>query len=115
MSGRHYQARRRAQEHSLVHRPPGEHVKFSQTETRQKYLNVQRHPRVAFSLVSPENPCRYLGVRGEVVRVEEAPDLDFVNSMAKEYLGLDKYPRHRPGDERNVLFVRPLHTTQMGG
>ncbi len=65
--------------------------------------------------MAPENPYRYLEVRGEVVRIEEDPDLDFINSMAKKYLGLNKYPNHRPGDERVVLFVRPRHTTQMGG
>ncbi len=55
----------------------GEHVKFSQTKTRQKYRNVQRHPRVALSLVDPDNPYRYLEVRGKVVRIDEDPDLDF--------------------------------------
>lgn len=37
------------------------------------------------------------------------------NLMAKKYLGLDKHPNHKPGDERVVVFVRPDHTTQMGG
>ena len=93
----------------------GEHLKFSQTKTRQKYRNLQRDPRIAFSIVEPENPCRYLETRGEVVRVGEDPHLYFINSMAKKYLGLDKYPNHKPGDERIVDFVRPEHTTQIGG
>ncbi len=92
----------------------GEHVVFSQTKSRQKYRNLQRDRRVAFSIVDPDNPYRYLEIRGEMVRVEEDPDLDFINSMAKKYLGLDKYPYHQPGDERVVIFVRPEHTTQMG-
>jgi PPOX class probable F420-dependent enzyme len=92
----------------------GEHVLFSQTKARQKYRNLQRDARVAFSMVDPDNPYRYLEIRGEVVRVEEDPNLDFINSMAKKYLGLDKYPCHQPDDERLVVFVRPEHTTQMG-
>jgi hypothetical protein len=92
----------------------GEHVVFSQTKSRQKYRNLQRDRRVAFSIVDPDNPYRYLEIRGEMVCVEEDPDLDFINSMAKKYLGLDKYPYHQPGDERVVIFVRPEHTTQMG-
>ena len=91
-----------------------EFVKFSQTKARQKFKNVNRDPRVAFSIVDPENPYRYLEVRGVVDRIEEDPDLDFINSMAKKYLGLDKYPNHQPGDERVVIVVRPRHTTQMG-
>jgi hypothetical protein len=49
-----------------------------------------------------------------VVHIEEDPNIDFTSAMAKKYLGLDKYPYHRPGDERVVIFVRPEHTTQMG-
>ena len=92
----------------------GEHVKFSQTKTRQKYRNLNRDPRIALSVVDPQNPYRYLEIRGEVTQIEEDPDLDFINSMAKKYLGLDKYPNHQPGDERVVILVKPRHTTQMG-
>jgi PPOX class probable F420-dependent enzyme len=90
----------------------GEYVKFSQTKTRQKYKNLNRDPRLALSIVDPENPLRYLEIRGVVDRIEEDPDLDFINSMSKKYLGKDKYPNHRPGDERVVVFVRPEHTTK---
>ena len=92
----------------------GEHVKFSQTKTRQKYRNVQREPRIALSIVDPENPYRYLEIRGDVTHIEEDPNIDFISSMAKKYLGLDRYPYHQPDDERVVVFVRPEHTTQMG-
>ena len=92
----------------------GEHIKFSQTKTRQKYRNVGRDPRIAVSIVDPENPYRYLEVRGEVTEIEEDPDNDFINAMAKKYLGLDEYPYHQPGDERIVLYLKPEHTTQMG-
>ena len=92
----------------------GEHIKFSQTKTRQKYRNMSREPRVALSIVDPENPYRYLEVRGEVDRVEEDPHNDFINAMAKKYMGVDVYPMHQPGDERVVVYVKPQHTTQMG-
>lgn len=92
----------------------GEHVLFSQTKARQKYRNLDRDPRIAVSMVDPENPYRYLEIRGEVARVEEDPDNEFINAMTKKYLGQDEYPFHQPGDERVVIFVRPRHTTQMG-
>ena len=92
----------------------GEHVKFSQTKARQKFRNLKRDPRVAFSIVDPENPYRYLEVRGEVARVEEDPELNFISAMAKKYIGVDRYHYHQPGDERVVIFVEPGHTTQMG-
>lgn len=92
----------------------GGHIRFSQTKTRQKYRNLQRDPHIALSLVDPENPYRYLEVRGEVVRIEEDPNIDFISSLAKKYLGVDRYPYHQPGDERVILYIEPQHTTQMG-
>jgi PPOX class probable F420-dependent enzyme len=93
----------------------GEHVKYSQTKTRQKYRRVKRDPRIALSIVDPEDPYRYLEVRGVVERVDEDPHLAFINSMSKKYRGEDEYRNHRPGDERVVVFVRPEHTTQKDG
>ncbi len=81
---------------------------------RQKYRNVQREPRVALSIVDPENPYRYLEVRGTVVRVDPDPDNAFINAMAKKYMGVEEYPWHQPGDERVVVVVRPEHATHMG-
>ena len=89
-------------------------VKFSQTKARQKYRNLGKDPRIAFSIVDPENPYRYLEIRGEVDHVEEDPENRFIDAMAKKYLGRDTYPFHQPGDERVVVYVRPTHTTQMG-
>jgi PPOX class probable F420-dependent enzyme len=93
----------------------GEHVKISQTKARQRYRNMNREPQIALSLVDPENPYRYLEIRGEVTRIDEDPNLDFINSMTKKYLGMDKYPNYQPADERVVIFARLEHTTQIGG
>lgn len=92
----------------------GTHIKFSQTKTRQKLRNVGRDPRVAMSVVDPENPYRYLEVRGIVDHIEEDPQNDFINAMAKKYMGVDEYLYHQPGEERVVVYVEPRHTTQMG-
>jgi hypothetical protein len=92
----------------------GTHLRFSNTKGRQKYRNVKREPRVAVSIVDPNNPYRYLELRGKVVAIEDDPQLDFINAMAKKYLGQDKYPWVRPQDERVVIVIEPEHTTQMG-
>ena len=86
----------------------GEYVKFSQTKTRQKYKAIYRERRLALSIVYPGNPLRYLEVRGVV-------DRNFINSMSEQHLGGDRYPNHRPGDERVVVFVRLEHTTKKDG
>jgi PPOX class probable F420-dependent enzyme len=92
----------------------GEHVLFSLTKKRQKYRNLQRDPRIALSITDPKLLERYLEIRGTVVRIDEDLNLDFISSMAKKYLGLDRYPWHQPGDERVVMVVEPKHATYQG-
>ena len=76
---------------------------------------MNREPQIALSLVDPDNSYRYLEIRGEVTRIDEDPNLDFINSMAKKYLVMDKYPNHQPDDERVVILVCLEHTTRIGG
>src|SRR5258707_12548809 len=40
----------------------GNHVLLTMTKTAQKYLNLQRDPRLALSIVDPKNSYRYLVV-----------------------------------------------------
>jgi hypothetical protein len=90
------------------------HFVFSQTRSRQKFQNLQANPRVAISGTDPDNPYRYLEIRGKVVEVVDDSANEFIDSMAKKYMDVDAYPYHQPGDERVVMHVEPEHTTQMG-
>lgn len=87
----------------------GQYVKFSQTTTRQKYRNLKRDGRIALSIVDPDDPYRYVEIRGVAERIEKDEGNAFINSMAKKYIGKDEYPWHQPGDQRVVVFVRPEH------
>lgn len=92
----------------------GEHLTFSQTTNRQKYKNLKRDDRIAVSIVDPTDPYFYLEIRGRIARVDPDPDLAFINSMAKKYMGVDTYPWHQPGDERVVMVVQLERTLGMG-
>jgi PPOX class probable F420-dependent enzyme len=92
----------------------GTHSKVSLTRGRQKFRNLNTNPAVALSAIDPDNSYRYLEVRGRVVSLEDDTELAFVNSMAKKYMGLDKYPNHRPGDERVVISIEPTGASSMG-
>lgn len=92
----------------------GTYIRVSQTKTRQKYHNVQRNPHVALSITDPSNPYHYLEVRGQVVRIEKDVNNQFINALARKYMGVDTYPYHQPGDERVILYIQPEHTTSMG-
>lgn len=90
------------------------HLKFSQTTTRQKYHNLQREKRAAVSILDPDNPYRYLEIRGELDGFDPDPGLEFINRMASKYLAKERYPWHQEGDERVVVKIRPVHYTSMG-
>lgn len=90
----------------------GELLAFSQTTTRQKYRNLNRDERIAVSAYDPDQPYRYLEVRGRVERIDDDPDNAFIDTMAKKYLGQDVYPWAQPGDHRVVVYVRPEHITK---
>jgi PPOX class probable F420-dependent enzyme len=85
----------------------GEHVLINTAEGRQKDKNMQRDGHVALSISDPDNPYRYLQVRGRVVeRTHEGAD-QHIDAMAKKYLGQDKYPYRRPGEVRVIYRVEP--------
>jgi PPOX class probable F420-dependent enzyme len=92
----------------------GEHIRFSQTKRQQKQRNLRRDPRVALSIVDPRNPYRYLEVRGVAVAFEDDPERAFLDSMARKYLGVDRYPWHQEGDEHVTIVILPQRTTQLG-
>jgi PPOX class probable F420-dependent enzyme len=89
----------------------GRHVVINTAEGRQKDKNLQRDGRVALSIMDPDNPYRYLEVRGHVVdRTRDGAD-HHIDAMAKKYLGKDKYPFSRPGEVRVIYKVEPERIT----
>jgi len=92
----------------------GEHVIFNSAKGRQKDKNVRRDPRVALAVVDPDNPYRYLEIRGKVVEITEEGADKHIDKMAKKYLNEDKYPYGQPGEVRVIYKIRPEHTTVMG-
>jgi PPOX class probable F420-dependent enzyme len=92
----------------------GEHVIFNSAKGRQKDKNVRREPRVAVALIDPDNPYRYLEIRGKVVEITEQGAAEHIDKMAKKYLGVDKYPYGQPGEVRVIYKIKPEHTTVMG-
>src|SRR4051812_19727724 len=92
----------------------GDHVIFNSAQGRQKDKNVRRDPRVALALTDPENPYRYLEIRGRVVEITEEGAGEHIHKMAKKYLGVDKYPYGQPGEVRVLYKIKPEHTTVMG-
>ena len=91
----------------------GKHVVINTAQGRQKDKNMQRDGRVALSIADPDNPYRYLEVRGRVVeRTHNGAD-QHIDAMAQKYLGKDKYPFRQPGEVRVIYKVAPERTSSM--
>jgi hypothetical protein len=75
---------------------------------------MERNSSVALSIMDPENPYRYLEVRGRVAKITEDGAEDHIDKMAKKYIGQDKYPWRRPGEVRVLYKIEPQRTSQMG-
>jgi PPOX class probable F420-dependent enzyme len=89
----------------------GEHIKVSLTKSRQKLRNLTRDPHVALSITDPENPYRYVEIRGVVDHIEDDADRQFIDELSERYLGRRPYPYHQPDDERVIVYIRPTSTS----
>jgi PPOX class probable F420-dependent enzyme len=84
----------------------GARLRFTTTTTRRKHRNVTHHAQVAVSVSDPDQPYRYLEVRGDVVRIDPDPGAAFFAELATRY----GFPANEPpGDapDRVVLVVEP--------
>ena len=89
----------------------GAHLIVNSARGRQKDRNMRRAAKVAVSIQDPENPYRYLLIRGRVVEVTEKDADAVIDALAKKYLGMDKYPHRRPGEVRVTYKIEPEHVT----
>ena len=92
----------------------GKYVIVNTARGRQKDKNLRRDGRIALAILDPQNPYRYLEVRGRVVEVTEKGAAEHIDKMAKKYLGKDKYPFSQPGEVRVMFKIEPEHFSQMG-
>ena len=92
----------------------GTHVLVNSARGRQKERNLRRDPRVALAILDPDNPYRYLEVRGRVVEITENGADEHIDRLAKKYLGADKYPYRKPGEVRIIFKVQPERVRTYG-
>ena len=92
----------------------GTFVIFNTAKGRQKDRNIRRDPRVALSILDPDNAYRYLEIRGRVIEITEKGADEHIDKLAKKYLGVDKYPRRQPGEVRLIVKVLPERVRTMG-
>lgn len=85
---------------------PNEQLLVSTLAGRQKYRNLERDPRLAVCIVDPENPYRYVEIRGSAT-IEPDDDHRLANALARKYMNLEALPQEMLGEGRVVIRVSP--------
>jgi hypothetical protein len=69
---------------------------------------------VTLTVQNMDNPYEYVEVRGRVAeRTHDGADAH-IDSLAKKYLGQDKYPFRQPTEVRVIYEIEPLSVSTMG-
>lgn len=92
----------------------GKHVLVNSALGRVKDKNMRRDPRVSLSIQDPENPYRYLEVRGKVVDITQNGADENINKLSQKYLGQAEYPYRQPGEQRVLYKIEPEKFSAMG-
>ena len=90
----------------------GEFLRFTHTNYRQKFRNLAANPSVSVSIYDPEQPYRYLEIRGRVERIDPDPTGAFFVELAKRYdapFGTEPPP---DASRRIIVVIRPTTIPQ---
>jgi|SRR5580698_562645 PPOX class probable F420-dependent enzyme len=89
-------------------------LRVNTAKGRVKARNMQVGAPVALSILDPDNPYRYLQVRGRITTATEAGADAHIDSLAKKYLDKDQYPFRQPGEVRIMYEIEPRGVNAMG-
>ena len=89
-------------------------IRINSAKGRTKTRNMKVGAPVALAIMDPDNPYRYLQIRGKVTRVTEEGARAQIDSLAKKYIDKDQYPWSRPGEVRVTFEITPDAVQTMG-
>ncbi|MEE8435385.1 MAG: PPOX class F420-dependent oxidoreductase [bacterium] len=85
----------------------GGRVVINSAEGRLKDKAMRRDGRVTLCITDPDNPFRYLEIRGRVEEVTTEDAEKTIDRMAERYLGVKVYPNRTPGMVRVNYWIAP--------
>lgn len=87
----------------------GEHILINSRQGRLKNNNMSQRAAVAIDIVDPQNPYRYITIRGRVVAITEDGAAEQLDRLTQRYLNKDHYPWYQPGEVRSIFKILPEH------
>jgi PPOX class probable F420-dependent enzyme len=89
-------------------------IRVNTAKGRTKQRNMKEGSPVALAILDPDNSYRYVQIRGKVTRMTEQGADAHIDSLAKKYLGKDKYPWASPDQIRVIYEITPDRAQGMG-
>ncbi|RJL30816.1 PPOX class F420-dependent oxidoreductase [Bailinhaonella thermotolerans] len=90
-----------------------EAVYFSTLKDRRKYANLARDPRVSLIVQDPEDPQRYVEVRGRAA-LSDDPERTLIEELALAYTG-KPFRQEAPDKVRVIVRVVPEKVVHYAG
>jgi PPOX class probable F420-dependent enzyme len=90
----------------------GDALKVSTTTERQKHRNISRDPRVSGMILDPDDPYRYLEVRGEAT-IAPDPKRELIEELSQRDTG-GAFDDPAPDEDRVIIRIRPSRAATMG-
>jgi PPOX class probable F420-dependent enzyme len=84
----------------------GKCVRFNSARGRVKDKNVRRNAQVAISMQDPDDPYRYLEIRGRLVEITETGADEHANKLSQKYTGKPVYTKRSPARGARALQGR---------
>ncbi|WP_226012343.1 PPOX class F420-dependent oxidoreductase [Halomicrobium salinisoli] len=84
------------------------HVLINTVRGRAKERFFSEDPRVGLSMTDPDDPYRFLSVRGEVAEMYEDGAEEHIDELARRYLDVDEYP-NEDENARVIVAIDPEH------
>jgi len=91
----------------------GDFLRINTVKGRVKDRNMTTRKKVAVLIIDPEDPYRYIHIRGTVAAAREEDAVEHTHILARKYLGVEKNPWHE-GQSRVIFLIKADTVSTMG-
>lgn len=86
----------------------GKHIIINTAEGRRKQRLARPGARITVVVTNTSNPYSYVMIKGKVVRQTKEGAEEHIDTMAKKYLGTERYPRGPSEPARVLIYIEPI-------
>ena len=85
----------------------GDQIWVNSAVGRQKDINMKERPQVTVAILDPQNPYRYVEIRGKVVETVEGEAAHaHIDALAQQYFGRP-FTYNDPDEQRCIYKIEP--------